>query len=309
MGGESSRGPMMTRVCWRLVDISSRILDPSEREAVRGDLVESGETSSQALREVLGLVVRRQAALWTHWQPWLSLMGLVVPLGMLLSIVSRRTAGESSVYIWMYANNWEWGDLGNAGFWHAFPETVALVFTRYLTLGCWSWTSGFVLGSVSRGIIRVNGALLCLMLSFGALLGAPLYLAYFSQYLHRAFGFPSLPDPNDPVFALRFYREMFPLIVQAVLVVGPSLWGMRQGVEVARLRPLLRTILWTAAIATLATLVIQNPDLWLFMNTHRRPGIWDGWQIRLLQLVVYWPVGYLVASAIGRRWCGRIASI
>src|SRR6266849_1899138 len=66
MGGESSRGPMMTRVCWRLVDISSRILDPSEREAVRGDLVESGETSSQALREVLGLVVRRQAALWTH---------------------------------------------------------------------------------------------------------------------------------------------------------------------------------------------------------------------------------------------------
>jgi hypothetical protein len=30
---------------------------------------------------------------------------------------------------------------------------------------------------------------------------------------------------------------------------------------------------------------------------------------RLLQLVVYWPVGYSVASAIGRRWHRRIASI
>jgi hypothetical protein len=211
----------------------SRLLELDERDAVWGDLAESGETGGQALRDVLGLVVRRQAALWTHWRPWLPLVGLVVPLGMLLSIVSRRTAGENAVYVWMYANNWEWSDLGNPGFWHVFAETVALVFMRYLTLVCWSWTSGFLLASVSRGIIRANGILFCLMLWFGALLGAPRYLAYDWEYLHRALGFPSLPH-NDPVFELRFYRETFPLIVQAVLVVGPSLWGMRQGVRVAR---------------------------------------------------------------------------
>jgi hypothetical protein len=309
MGDDPSRGPMMTRVCWQLVEILSLMLHSDERQAVRGDLAESGETGSQALSDVLGLVVRRQAVLWTHWRPWLTLVGLVVPLGMLLSIVSRRTAGESAVYVWMYANNWKWGDVANAGFWHVFTESVALVLMRYLTLVCWSWTSGYVLGSLSRGIIRVNGVLLCLMLCFGALLGAPLYLAYFSQYLHRAFGLPSIPYPNDPVSALTFYRVMFPLIVQAALVVGPSLWGMRQGEGIARLQPLLRSILYIASIATLAAMVIQNPDLWVFLRVFRRPGIWDGWQIRLLQLVVYWPVGYLVASAIGRHWHGRIASI
>jgi hypothetical protein len=309
MGGEPNRGPMMMQVWWRLADILSRMLDPGEREAVRGDLVESGETGSQALSDVLGLVVRRQAVLWTHRRPWLTLVGLVVPLGMLLSIVSRRTAGESAVYVWMYANNWKWSDVANAGFWHVFTESVALVFMKYLTLVCWSWTSGYVLGSVSRGIVRVNGVLLCLILCFGALLGAPLYLAYFSQYLHRAFGLPSIPYPNDPVSALTFYRVMFPLIVQTVLVVGPSLWGMRQGEGIARLQPLLRTILYIASIATLAAMVIQNPDLWVFLRVFRRPGIWDGWQIRLLQLVVYWPVACLVASAIGRHRHRRMASI
>ena len=45
-----------------------------------------------------------------------------------LSIKSRSTAGSSAVYVWMYANNWEWGYLANAGFRHAFTETVGLVF-------------------------------------------------------------------------------------------------------------------------------------------------------------------------------------
>ena len=131
---------MMTRVCWRLVDILSLMLHPGERDVVRGDLAESGAAGSQALRDVLGLVVRRQAAPWMHWRPWLTLVSLVVPLGMLLSVTSRSTADGSAIYFWMYANNWKWGDLGNAGFWHAFSETVALVFKGYSTLVCWSWT-------------------------------------------------------------------------------------------------------------------------------------------------------------------------
>src|SRR5260370_23090728 len=97
--------PMMNRIFWGLVDISSRMLNPEEREVVRGDLAESGEKGSRALRDVLGLVVRRQAALWTDWRPWLTLVRLVVPLGVLLSIASKSTADGSAVYIWMYADN------------------------------------------------------------------------------------------------------------------------------------------------------------------------------------------------------------
>src|SRR5205823_12219606 len=50
---------------------------PDERVAVRGDFAESGETGGQALHDVLGLVVRRQAALWQGWRPWLVFVGLV----------------------------------------------------------------------------------------------------------------------------------------------------------------------------------------------------------------------------------------
>jgi hypothetical protein len=43
----------MTRICWWFVDLVSRMLDPDEREAVRGDFVESGESGGHALRGVL----------------------------------------------------------------------------------------------------------------------------------------------------------------------------------------------------------------------------------------------------------------
>lgn len=72
----------MTRICWWLVDVVSQLLEPNERDAVRGDLAESGETGGQALRGLLGLVVRRQAALWKDWRPWLALAGLVGPAAM-----------------------------------------------------------------------------------------------------------------------------------------------------------------------------------------------------------------------------------
>jgi hypothetical protein len=45
----------MTRICWWFVDLVSRMLDPDEREAVRGDFVESGESGGHALRGVLGI--------------------------------------------------------------------------------------------------------------------------------------------------------------------------------------------------------------------------------------------------------------
>ena len=85
MGGEPNRGPMMTRVCWRLVDILSRMLEVEERQAVRGDLAESGESIGRALRDALGLIVRRQIGLWTEWQPWLALLGVACLAGVPLS--------------------------------------------------------------------------------------------------------------------------------------------------------------------------------------------------------------------------------
>jgi hypothetical protein len=284
------------------------MLEFGEREAVRGDLAESGETASQALRHVVGLVIRRQVSIWMDWRPWLTLTGLVVPLGLLLSVISRRTAAISAVYIWMYANNLDSSLIGYRGFWYQFADTLAEICNMYLTLACCSWTSGFVIGSAWRGIIRVHGLLFCLILAFGVVLGAPIYSAYHQHYLHRTIGFPIFAHHNDPVNALAFYRVMFPLIVQAFLVLVPALWGMREGARTVGFRPLLRAILWTAAIAALVAVVVQNPDMWMFLGIYRQVGN-SGWQGRLLQLFAYWPLVFMLAIAIARRLqAGRVVS-
>ena len=291
----------MNRMCWRLVEISSRILRADERDAVLGDLAESGETARQALRQLLGLAVRRHAALWRDWRPWLAFVALIVPLGMLLSIVSRLTADESATYVWLYANNWDWNLLKDAGFWYEFAASLTLVLVKCLTLVCLSWTTGFVLGSISGTMARVYSILFCLMLVFGGLLAAPRYFAYMLQFVYHRW--PS--DPLDPVFALVFYREMLPLIVQAALVAVPSLWGIRQGADVRTFPPWLRVIVWTAATGTLTQLVLHEPGFVFFLKAYWLQRIWQSWQLRGLQLVVYWPVAHWAASAIFRRRHGH----
>jgi hypothetical protein len=299
---------------WWLVNTISRMLESDEREVVLGDIAESKEPCSQALCDVLGLVVRRQATLSAGWRPWLTLASLILPLGMLLSVASRTASDRSAVYIWLYANNWDWALLSNPGFWRLLAETIVLLFIWYLTLACWAWTAGFVLGSVSRGMIQINGVLLCLMLLFGELVGAPRYFAYCEDHLHRTFGVPAMPDYNAAVFDVTFYRAMFPLIVQTVLVALPALWGMRQGAGVVRLGLRFRVALWTAAFATLAAMVMQERGLWLFLsrhiaNAHLHLGPGTDWAMRLLQFEVFWPVMYLVANTIGRRRTGKIVPV
>src|SRR5438067_11520663 len=145
----------------RWIDVVSRFLEPDERDAVRGDLAESGETGWRALVDVLGLVVRRQAALWTDWRPWLVLVGLVAPIGILLSLASRLVAHSSAIPIWMYLGNWTWTYITNGGARLDLLHNSAGIFEQYLILFCWSWASGFALGSLSRRTIPINGTLFC----------------------------------------------------------------------------------------------------------------------------------------------------
>lgn len=297
MGNQSSQHPMTTSAAWWMVDLLTELLDADERQIVRGDIAESRVIGRQAVRDVFGLVIRRQLDVWAQWRPWVTLIALILPLAMVLSIVSGRTAGMSSVYLWMYANNWHWSDVSNLGFWQVLGESAFLVFTGQLTLVCWAWTGGFVLGAVSRKMVRTNCLVLSLLLLLGASLGAPLYEAFYAQYLHRSFGMPSFPDPNAPVFALAFYREAFPLIVQAISVVLPALWGMRRGAGLAAFRPALRVVLWTAALASLIVMLVQNQDLWIFLRVPVRPVLPESWPWQIGRMVVYWLVAYLVAIA------------
>src|SRR5262249_54308742 len=94
---------------WRLVDFASRALEPEEREAVRGDLAESGDGPFQALSHVLGLLARREAASWSNWRAWMVFLILIVPTALLLSLLTDRVATEAAIYCWSYFNNWDLG--------------------------------------------------------------------------------------------------------------------------------------------------------------------------------------------------------
>lgn len=74
----------MASITWWLVDVASRFLEPDEREAVRGDLAEAGDSAWRGLTDILGLVVLRQTEAGL-WRPWLTPIGLAL-IGSLLLV-------------------------------------------------------------------------------------------------------------------------------------------------------------------------------------------------------------------------------
>lgn len=196
-----------------MTDALSHALDPEEREAVLGDIAESGATANHAFRDVLGLVVRRQTALWKSAWPWLTLAGLIIPFGLLLSLISRRTADGSAICLWLYANNWDPAFLASSLYWHDLARHTADTFLSFMSLSCFSWITGFALGTVSRKATPMNAVLFCLVLILGEFVPGVVGAA-------RNYG-------NSVVFALIFYRVVWPLMVQSILVFLPALAGMR----------------------------------------------------------------------------------
>ena len=136
---------------WRLVDLASRLLERNEREAVLGDLTETREPPGPALMGVLGLALRRQADPWKSWRPWLAGFGVALPSSYLLM-------GASLSVAWSYMRLLCPELLAQASL--TKPSAVlVLLWHAFLLIG-WSWTGGFVVGSVSRRTLWAS-ALLC----------------------------------------------------------------------------------------------------------------------------------------------------
>src|SRR5260221_9315482 len=147
---------MMNRICRRLVTVLCRTLEPDEQVAVAGDLTEAGATDARALRDVFGLVLRRQAMAWTGWRPWLALLGLVLIARVTLGPISLTVVGSVGFQLWNYAID---GTHVNNGL--TPGEEIVFLLIFFLALLFWSWTWGFVLGSLSGRAIWSTGALFC----------------------------------------------------------------------------------------------------------------------------------------------------
>ncbi len=155
-----------------LVNALSRLLEPVEREAVLGDFAESGETGIRAVRDLSGLLLRRQAALWRDWKPWLATAGVALPAGLLLSRASKWLASGYDLYSWIAWNHTviDPATLAESGL--SLHAGVVQVARGLFVLLAWTWAGGFVLGALSRGAMWLNGLLFCAALLCGPFLGA-----------------------------------------------------------------------------------------------------------------------------------------
>ena len=279
----------------RMMATASLMLDSAERDAVCGDLAESGESGSQALREVLSLVVRRRAACLRGWRPWLTLVGLIVPMSVLVSLQSRRTADGTAIYLWLYVNNWDWTIIHNSGFWRELAQCAPGVLLSYLALACWSWTTGLLVGCFARRILWFSGAVFFVVALAVSVFGVPVF---FDQILvlQRARDFHN----NAAVFLEAFYRRVFPQCLQLILVVLPAWRGMLQGRRMDRFPSSAQVFLLIAATAAVGTLVSTNLLWWQIR-------VWDIWPLRqprlpsLLPLAIVGPTAYLLLAPLVRR--------
>jgi hypothetical protein len=279
---------MMSRFNRWLVDCLSRQLEADERESVLGDFTESGTGAWRALRELCGLIVRRQALAWRGWRPWLALATLVVPIGLTLSLISRYWANGSAIYLWLYFDNWTWGYLDSPGARRDLLSFSAGLGISYLTLAVWSWTAGFVLGSLSRSAAWLNAALFAIVLFMGTIGTATMATAN---------------GNNAAVFSDPFYRLTYPVLVRAVLVVWPALRGMRASRDRAVLG-LPRALACAFGVVILTSLAAQSLAGSLtfgWLSAGVPIGARFGWPLRLVPLAMVWPAAFILGTAGWRR--------
>ena len=279
MGSEPNGSPTVKRTCWGLVDILSGMLDADERQAVRGDVAESGESIVRATGDVLGLIVRRQIGLWTEWQPWLALLGVACLAGLPLSRIAFRFNVDLGQQLMAY-NTYgvHFGTLLTP------QQDMAWLLCLAIALFLWSWTCGFVLGSLSGRAVWLTWSLFYLMVLDSALVRLILS------------GNVILRDPQ-PVRLLM--AAILPLNPATFLFSLSALWGAFMGVR-RRVLPWRAAYVLASAITTFTILVTWMGGWYETVHEVWSSGAWHGvsWTTRLLPFVVVsWPVAYLLAAA------------
>jgi len=282
-------GEIMTSIGWRLADLVSHALDPHERDAVRGDLSECRVNGWRAFHEVLGLVCRRQAALWADWRPWLALVVVVLPLGTLLSHASRSWADNSVLDISLYARIWEWSYLTYPGWRRELFRAVWSTVLGAAALSVWSWTCGYMLASISRRTVWVAAIAFGLVVFFATI------------------GTSTLARIRHDEFSGHFYGVVLPRLFRTAFVMVPLFWGIR-----SRRKGLIRpSMLFIGAAVVIILTVLKSPGLQSSLiwgrglygdaGPDRTFGTSDDPRPSWPVVVILWPTAYILATAMPNR--------
>ncbi len=300
---------MISPKSWAVALWLSRFLCQADREAVLGDLTESGESGGRAIVNILGLVARRWTTDLFDMQVWFAVGFLILPISYLLSSIARNTAGIGAVYSWMYLNNWDWALTRSPGFWHVLRETVIYYGIACLVLACWSWSGGFLIGRLPYAPLRASRMAFIVLLAASFLIDVRAPLIQFWMSSHGVPLGPALPDVNAPVTANVFYRLFFPWIVLAMLVIFPGFSGTQHGNRSPVLERKIRVVLVTAATISVLILLIHVPGVELLFGASMMEWLWRNKNaMQALPLLSCWPVFYVFESGFGR-YRGRIAAV
>lgn len=205
----------MMRFGWSLLSVLARTLEPAERQVLLGDVTESGEGIGAAMRDLLGLIVRRQAGLWTFWRPWLALFGVSCLAGVPLSRIAFRLNVDLGQQLMAYH---KYGVRCETGL--TARQDMAFLLCLAGALLVWSWTCGFVLGSLSGRAAWLTWSVFYVVVLDSA--WARFVLA----------GNIILRDPR-PLRLLM--ATTLPLSIAALLFLFPALFGAFVGVRRRRL--------------------------------------------------------------------------
>jgi hypothetical protein len=279
----------------------SGLLGQAEREAVLGDLCESGESGGKAIANVLGLVVRRQTAVLLDLRLWLSVAFVVLPISCMLSAITQATAGQGAVYSWMYLNNWDWTLTRNPGFWQVLREMAMNFSVACLILACWSWSAGFLIGRIPTSAAQAGRNTFVVLIATAFLEDAPARFINFLMFLRGLPLRPSLPDYNAPITANGFYHVFFPWIVLSILVILPAFSGIRQGHLSLLLERKMRVVLVTATSISVLIMLTHVPGIGLLLGEPVMEWLWRNRNAtQVLSLLCCWPMFYVVAVGFVR---------
>jgi hypothetical protein len=259
---------------WHLVEFGARALEATEREVVLGDLAEEGG-SLRALGDVVGLVVRREAALWGSWQPWAVLVGMKVPFALLLSLTSRRTADFSVLALSNYRHSWRWNLFGIDWFQRDVLAFLGSIPLRLLHVLCSSWGLGFLIGLTSRKPRVSTATVFCV-----ALILANAYVPRWARLR------------NTTAFEV--------ILIQILFVFIPSLAGMLHAQQFARFAAGLRKTFLTAAMASVFAVASQWLVSW-FGSESLKHMLLSVWVSQTTAILALWPLLYWLASAVSNR--------
>jgi hypothetical protein len=201
----------MTSTLWSLVEFAARPLKRDEREAVLGDSLEAGDSVWETLFGVLGFVLRQQLLLWKSWRPWLAVFALGLPSSYLLMAVSTSVTCTYDRLMGIKVGHW--APTGHEGF--------VLLACHIFLLITWSWTSGFMLGSLSPRTLWLNAVLCCFLVLYSADHFRMMSLSRFSPFL---FLVPAIWGVHQGVHSVRLKLGPACLLAATITVLMISAW-------------------------------------------------------------------------------------